>query len=81
MYWDAESLCSFNRSLSAITSVGVFNSITMVCEGELVKRLEFEALIGQSRGGNCVNERMRALISMIMAEKAALLGYLSVKVW
>ena len=47
MYWDAKSLCGMIRTLSTITSVGVLNSITMVCEGELVKRLEFEALIGQ----------------------------------
>ena len=56
MYWDAKSLCGMIRSMSTITIMGVFNSITRVCEGELVKRLEFEALIGQSREVNCVNE-------------------------
>jgi hypothetical protein len=43
------------RSLSTITIVGVY-SINMVSCVYLVKRLEVEALIGQSRGVNCVNE-------------------------
>ena len=55
MYWDAQSLCNMIRSLSTITNVGVY-SINMVSCVYLVKRLEVEALIGQSRGVNCVNE-------------------------
>ena len=46
MYWDAKSLCIMIRSLSTITIMGGFNSINRVCEGELVKRLELDALLG-----------------------------------
>ena len=56
MYWDAQSLCIFNRSEGVLTNVGCFYSINMVSCVYLVKRLEVEALIGQSRGVNCVNE-------------------------
>ena len=43
------------RSMSTITIMGVFNSITMVCEGELVKRLELDALVGQEIEDNQVH--------------------------
>jgi len=46
MFWDAKSLCSMIRSMSTITIMGGFNSITRVCEGELVKMTELHALLG-----------------------------------
>ena len=43
------------RSLSTITIMGGFNSINRLCEGELVKRLELDALVGQEIEDNQVH--------------------------
>ena len=55
MYWDAKSLCGMIRSMSTITIMGVFYSMNRVCEGELVKRLELDALVGQEIEDNQVH--------------------------
>ena len=43
------------RSMSTITIISGFNSITMVCEGELVKMTELDALVGQEIEDNQVH--------------------------
>ena len=46
------------RSLSTITIMGGFNSINRVYEGELVKRLELDALVGQEIEDNQVHREV-----------------------
>jgi hypothetical protein len=55
MLWDAESLSSMIRSMSPITIMGGFNSMNRVCEGELVKMTELDALVGQEIEDNQVH--------------------------
>ena len=59
MLWDAESLCGMIRSMSTITIMGGFNSVSIQCCVYLVKRLELDALLGQEVEDNEVHREVR----------------------